>query len=45
MARLRQAKTPDEITHLTVGKVRKAYNELAEDYNRMIEQNVLLCPK
>ena len=45
MSRLKQAKTQEEITHLTVGKVRKAYNELAEDYNRIIEQKVLLCPK
>lgn len=45
MARLRQAKTPEEITALTVGKVRKEYNALAIDYNRLIEQEVLLCPK
>ena len=45
MARLRVALTPEEITKLTVGKVRKAYNQLAEDYNRMIEQDVMLCPK
>lgn len=45
MARLRNAKTPQEITALTVGKVRKEYNALAEDYNRIIEQAVMLCPK
>lgn len=45
MAKLRQAKTPQEITALTVGKVRKEYNALAEDYNRVIEEDVLLCPK
>lgn len=45
MARLRQAKTEDEIKALTVGKVRKEYNALANDYNRMIEQKVLLCPR
>ena len=45
MAKLRQAKTHEEITHLTVGKVRREYEGLAEDYNRLIEQKVLLCPK
>lgn len=45
MAKVRQAKTEAEIKALTVGKVRKEYNLLAEDYNRMLEQRVLLCPK
>lgn len=45
MAKLRQAKTHEEITRLTVGKVRRAYEDLAEDYNRLIEQHVMLCPK
>lgn len=45
MPKIRQALTEEQIKALTVGKVRKAYNELAVDYNRMIEQDVLLCPK
>ncbi len=45
MARIRQAKSEREISHLTVGKVRKEYNLLADEYNRIIEQKVLLCPK
>lgn len=43
--KLRQAKTPEEIKALTVGKVRKEYNDLATDYNKLIEQRYLLCPK
>ena len=45
MAYIRQAKTEDEIKKLTVANVKKAYNELAKDYNRIIEQDYILCPK
>ena len=44
MAYLKQAKTEEEIKKLTVANVKKAYNELARDYNRMIEQDYILCP-
>lgn len=45
MAFMRQAKTEDEIKKLTVANVKKAYNELASDYNKLIEQDFILCPK
>ena len=44
MATLIQPKKESEIRKLTVGKVREAYIKLAEDYNRMITNDVLLCP-
>ena len=45
MAYLKQAKTEDELKKLTVANVKKAYNELARDYNKIIEQDYILCPK
>ena len=45
MAFLKQAKTEEEIKKLTVANVKKAYNELASDYNKLIEQDFILCPK
>ena len=45
MARIRQARTEEEVKRITVGKLRKEYNLLAEEYNRIIEQKVMLCPK
>ena len=44
MAFMRQAKTEDEIKKLTVANVKKAYNELASDYNKLIELNCIICP-
>jgi len=44
MAFLKQAKTEEEIKALTVTNVKKAYNELARDYNKIIEQDYILCP-
>lgn len=44
MAYLKQAKNEDEIKSLTVANVKKAYNDLANDYNRIIEQDLILCP-
>ena len=44
MAFIRQAKTEDEIKKLTVAGVKKAYNELASDYNKLIEQEYIICP-
>lgn len=44
MAYLKQAKTETEIKSLTVANVKKAYNDLAKDYNRIIEQDLILCP-
>jgi len=45
MAYLKQAKTEDDIKKLTVANVKKAYIELARDYNKIIEQDYILCPK
>ena len=44
MAYLKQAKSEIEIKSLTVANVKKAYNDLAKDYNRIIEQDLILCP-
>lgn len=43
MAFLKQAKTEDEIKKLTVSAVKKAYNELASDYNRLINCGLIYC--
>lgn len=45
MAYLKQAKTPDEIKSLTVNNVKKAYNDLAEDYNKLVELDYVYCPQ
>lgn len=45
MATLKQPKSEKEIRHLGVTNVRKAYLELATDYERIINNEVLLCPK
>lgn len=44
LAYLKQAKTEEEIKKLTVANVKKAYNELAKDYNRLVEQEYIICP-
>lgn len=44
MATLIQPKSAKEIGHLGVGNVRQAYHELAKDYERIINNDVLLCP-
>ena len=44
MAYLRQAKTEEEVKKLTVAGVKKAYNELASDYNKLVEQDFIICP-
>lgn len=43
MAFLRQAKTEDEVKKLTVAAVKKAYNELASDYNKIINCGFMYC--
>lgn len=45
MAFMKQALSESDVKKLTVAGVKKAYNELAKDYNRLIEQDVILCPK
>lgn len=44
MANLRQAKTDDEIKKLTVNNVKKAYHELALDYNHILNGDYIYCP-
>lgn len=43
MAFLKQAKTEDEIKKLTVSNVKKEYNRLASDYNKMIDGKYVYC--
>ena len=45
MAFLRQAKDENEIKKLTLANVKKSYLELASDYNKLIERDLILCPK
>ena len=45
VANLRQAKTQDEIKKLTVNNVKKAYNDLAIDYNHLLNLDFVYCPK
>lgn len=45
MAFLKQAKTEAEIKAMGVANVRKAYNELATDYNRIINYDWSFCHK
>lgn len=45
MANLRQAKTQDEIKKLTVNHVKKAYNELAVEYNHLLNLDYIYCPR
>lgn len=44
MAFLKQAKSEEQIKALTVTNVKKAYNELARDYNKIVDQDYILCP-
>lgn len=43
MARLRQALTEEEVKKKGVADVRKAYNDLAKDYNRIINGDLYYC--
>lgn len=45
MANLKPALTPDEVKKAGVANVRMEYNKLAANYNRMLENDLLLCPK
>ena len=45
MAFIKQAKTEEEIKKLTVAGVKREYNNLAADFNRIVEQEYILCPK
>ena len=45
MATLMQPRTKSEILKLNVNKVRDEYERLSVDYNRIINNDVLLCPK
>ncbi len=45
VATLRQPRTEKEIRKLSVNNVREEYINLSVDYNRIINNDVLLCPK
>lgn len=45
IAFLKQAKTPQEIKMIGVAAVRNAYNDLAGDYNKIIDYDWLFCHK
>lgn len=45
MANLRQAKTDNEIKKLTVNNVKKAYHDLALDYNHLLMQISMVTRK
>lgn len=45
MAYMKQALTDEEVKKLTLSGVKKKYSELASNYNKLIEQDVILCPK
>lgn len=44
MAYLKQSRSEAEIKSATVSKVKTYYNELARDYDRIINQDYILCP-
>jgi hypothetical protein len=44
MANLKQAKTDEEIKKLGVNSVKKAYHELALDYNHILDGDYIYCP-
>lgn len=44
MANLKPPMTEEEVKKAGVANIRIAYNKLASDYNRIIENDLLLCP-
>lgn len=45
MATLKQPKTEEEIRKLGVANLRKAYSDIAKDYNRILDGEVFYCHK
>lgn len=45
MIRLRPALTEDDVKKTGVAQIRQEYNKLANDYNRIVNGDVYLCPK
>lgn len=45
MANLKPALTPDEVKKAGVANIRKAYNNLAETYNKMLDGKLFYCHK
>ncbi len=44
MATMGQAKTPDEFKRLGIPAMRDAYNRLANDYNKLVDKEYMICP-
>lgn len=44
MARLMQAKSEAEVRKLGLANVREAYLNLASDYNKIVDRDILFCP-
>lgn len=44
MAYLKQALEPTEVKSMTVAKIKKEYNSLATDYNKLINLDYIYCP-
>ena len=44
MANLKPALNEEEVKKESVAKIRTEYNRLAKDYNRIIDNDILLCP-
>ena len=44
IATFKQALSPEEIKHIGVTNLRTAYNNLAADYNKIMDQKYLICP-
>lgn len=44
MANIKPAMTPDEVKKAGVSNIRTAYNDLAVNYNKILDRELLLCP-
>ncbi len=45
VATLKPALTPDEVKKTGVSEIRKKYNDLAINYNKMLDRELLMCPQ
>ena len=44
MATMTLARTPEEIKKFGIAQMRDSYNKLANDYNKLINREYLICP-